>query len=356
MPNDTFGLSRRKLLGAAGTIGGAAAIGGSSTLAFFSDEERFPNNQLTAGELDLKLAWQELYFGASAEDAFESGSISTANLFANQALTESYPAPGAGVTFETLASDDACAESSFYADTPEDLDPTAASSHRSLNDDTYNTQANQPKPILSITDAKPADFGFLRFRLVLCDNPGYIWVSGTLETEAENGLNEPESKDSDQPTGAQAGGGELADELRVRLVQATSGAAIENLFGGLSATTGPELSEQVIDLFDLESAATLREFVNATSQNVGLPLDAEPFSGGASGSALTPDVFMYDISDGGAQQGDRVCFEPNASAGQLGLVTALPADHANEIQSDSLSVDLTFYTEQCRHNDGSGMN
>ena len=125
---------------------------------------------------------------------------------------------------------------------------------------------------------------------------------------------------------------------------------------GLSATTGPELSEQVIELFDMENAATMREFVDTTSQNVGLPLDADPFSGGASGAALNSDVFMYDLTGGGAQQGDRFCFEPNASAGQLGLVTALPADHANEIQSDSLTADVTFYTEQCRHNDGSGMN
>jgi hypothetical protein len=30
-------------------------------------------------------------------------------------------------------------------------------------------------------------------------------------------------------------------------------------------------------------------------------------------------------------------------------------DHANEIQSDSVRFDLGFYTEQCCHNDGSGM-
>jgi hypothetical protein len=34
----------------------------------------------------------------------------------------------------------------------------------------------------------------------------------------------------------------------------------------------------------------------------------------------------------------------------------LPIDHGNQVQSDSATFDLGFYTEQCRHNDGSGMN
>ncbi|QIO24222.1 SipW-dependent-type signal peptide-containing protein [Haloarcula sp. JP-L23] len=33
----------------------------------------------------------------------------------------------------------------------------------------------------------------------------------------------------------------------------------------------------------------------------------------------------------------------------------LPVDHANEIQTDSATFSLGFYTEQCRHNDGEGM-
>jgi hypothetical protein len=34
----------------------------------------------------------------------------------------------------------------------------------------------------------------------------------------------------------------------------------------------------------------------------------------------------------------------------------VPVDHGNEIQSDSATFDLGLYAEQCRHNDGSGMN
>jgi hypothetical protein len=49
----------------------------------------------------------------------------------------------------------------------------------------------------------------------------------------------------------------------------------------------------------------------------------------------------------------RQCF-PNSTTAYVGFEWWLPVDHANEIQSDSVSFDLGFYAEQCRHNDGSG--
>lgn len=63
MDDDTsFELSRRKLLGATGTIGAAGALGGVGTTAFFSDEEEFTNNRLVAGEFDLKVDWEGTYW------------------------------------------------------------------------------------------------------------------------------------------------------------------------------------------------------------------------------------------------------------------------------------------------------
>ncbi|WP_435364376.1 SipW-dependent-type signal peptide-containing protein [Haloarchaeobius sp. DYHT-AS-18] len=49
----------------------------------------------------------------------------------------------------------------------------------------------------------------------------------------------------------------------------------------------------------------------------------------------------------------RECF-PNSTTAYVGFEWWLPVDHANEIQGDSVSFDIGFYTEQCRHNDGSG--
>jgi predicted ribosomally synthesized peptide with SipW-like signal peptide len=55
-----------------------------------------------------------------------------------------------------------------------------------------------------------------------------------------------------------------------------------------------------------------------------------------------------------AQEDGRECF-PNSTTAYVGFEWWLPVDHANEIQTDSASFDLGFYTEQCRHNDGEGM-
>ncbi|MFA9518305.1 SipW-dependent-type signal peptide-containing protein, partial [Halopenitus sp. H-Gu1] len=58
-----IGLSRRRVLASMGAIGVASAGAGLGTTAYFSDEESFTGNTLTAGELDLKVDWQQTYNG-----------------------------------------------------------------------------------------------------------------------------------------------------------------------------------------------------------------------------------------------------------------------------------------------------
>ena len=62
-------LSRRKTLAALGTIGAASAGAGLGTSAYFSDQETFENNELVAGELDLKIDWEEHYSNWSEDEA-----------------------------------------------------------------------------------------------------------------------------------------------------------------------------------------------------------------------------------------------------------------------------------------------
>ncbi|WP_267640187.1 SipW-dependent-type signal peptide-containing protein [Haloarchaeobius amylolyticus] len=50
----------------------------------------------------------------------------------------------------------------------------------------------------------------------------------------------------------------------------------------------------------------------------------------------------------------RECFQ-NSTTAYIGFEWWLPADTGDEVQTDGVSFDLGFYTEQCRHNDGSGM-
>src|SRR6056297_1252395 len=68
MTDDGFDLSRRNVLGALGTIGAAGALGGAGTVAYFNDKEKSSDNTFTAGELDLKIDWEEHYNGELVEE------------------------------------------------------------------------------------------------------------------------------------------------------------------------------------------------------------------------------------------------------------------------------------------------
>jgi predicted ribosomally synthesized peptide with SipW-like signal peptide len=74
--------------------------------------------------------------------------------------------------------------------------------------------------------------------------------------------------------------------------------------------------------------------------------------------AISNVAFCIEPDDGNGEtppNGDeeRNCFEASTTA-SIGFAWWLPVDHANEIQTDTVGFDLGFYTEQCRHNDGSG--
>jgi Mg-chelatase subunit ChlD len=89
----------------------------------------------------------------------------------------------------------------ILADTPEDLNPDRGDPARTLNDDTWDQEAGEYKPLVALSDVKPGDFGELTLSYHLCDNPGYVWFNGELVEAAENGHTEPERKDPDEVGG-----------------------------------------------------------------------------------------------------------------------------------------------------------
>jgi hypothetical protein len=94
---------------------------------------------------------------------------------------------------------------------------------------------------------------------------------------------------------------------------------IENVFGDIGGgITG--VGEQVF------FRGTLREALALLTDGKGLLLDADP-------STADVDPFMGSMTN------------------YVGFAWYLPVNHANEIQTDSVSFDLGFYTEQARHND-----
>jgi predicted ribosomally synthesized peptide with SipW-like signal peptide len=327
-------LTRRRLLAGLGTVGVASAGAGLGTTAYFSDRETFEANELTAGEFDLMVDWQVTYTGpdgfeyvtASPDEFRNDGIDSFATTRFGTRITG-----GDGVR-DPLFSRAELADNLFGSDYGSLTD-----SQRDQVESVFRSQfSNVPAdlaeagPVLDLEDVKPGDSGTVSVSLHLFDNPGYVWLNGGLVEARENGRTEPEASDGDETGAADEvattldGDVELLDEIRATIWydhdgDATVGADEPVLLGGNDDPT---------------ANPTLRQVLGLLSTGTGLPLDGEGTVGvGAAG---------------------RACFE-NSTTYYVGVRWELPVDHANEIQSDSVTFDLGFYAEQCRHNDGSGL-
>ena len=121
-----------------------------------------------------------------------------------------------------------------------------------------------------------------------------------------------------------------------------------------------EAGEQPID----EAAIDLAEFLvfgsgdcekvifQGSLQEAATELTAN----GGRGIPLTSNqATPFDELDDDENAMGRECFSPGHTS-CFGFSWWLPLNHGNEVQSDSVNFDIGFYTEQCRHNDGEGMN
>jgi predicted ribosomally synthesized peptide with SipW-like signal peptide len=322
MTDDTFDLSRRKALAALGTIGVASAGAGLGTSAYFSDQETFENNQLTAGTLDMKVAWSEHYSDwAGGEAAFarmpESGEEPTFRLPPGSGQSDARP-------IELLVEDG----QGFLGATREERENGGLYPGTGEFADLCGTDADAPdRPLIDLDDVKPGDFGFGLFRFQLCTNPGKLWLTGGLTAANENDVTEPERDDPDEYGDAGATNPalvELLDEIQVAFGVGTTNdlAAADpgaNLFPDPEAVSGvPQPATQY----------SLREFLTLAEKGIPLNGDIDAAAGGGTG---------------------RNCFSGETEQ-YVSVVWWLPIDHGNEVQSDSVTFDLGFYTEQCRHN------
>jgi predicted ribosomally synthesized peptide with SipW-like signal peptide len=261
-------LSRRKILAGMGAVGAAGAGAGLGTSALFSDTEQFVNNQLTAGQLDLKMDWEEHYSFPQIYDDFEDPTIengtdldvvredpndsryvglpdpedpvvwanaeddptdtgeSSLELYFQNTTIEAYPDQESGEVEATFTSIDSGGNPvvenpcDALADVPQDLgtysdevDPPA----RTRNGDTYDSEDDEAYPLINLWDVKPGDFGEFTFSAHLCDNPGYLWLQMPDGlTESENGLEEPES-DPAFGNDSSPDDGELAENVQTAL-------------------------------------------------------------------------------------------------------------------------------------------
>ena len=231
MSNDTkFRLSRRKTLAALGTVGAASAGAGLGTSAFFSDEETFEGNTLTAGELDIKVGWESHYSDWSDDET--AGLDGEVRMEGGADISDSTRVGLPSNVASMISLDDA-------ADAKRVLDNTQVTQYPDGYDsDDYPTGSTVPcsdlsgealadgdteRVVFELDDVKPGDFGEVTFSFALCDNPGYVWAQAFLDSASENGVTEPEAKDDDEeeseprPASGDSGGDtvELLDEVMV---------------------------------------------------------------------------------------------------------------------------------------------
>ena len=317
-------LSRRKLLAGLGTIGVASVGAGLGTTAFFNDEETFEANELQAGEFDLKVDWQQKYWGNPEQSGvYGSYGYPYVNAYPDNYRNDPNnpdafylngiggPQSGTDGVRDPIRTRSQIRDGGFGQLTEEQAEAAFRLQFADVPD---YYESDELPALVSLDDVKPGDSGEICFSLHLFDNPGYIWMTGELHANLENGQTEPEADDPDDTAGeTNDDDGELVDAVQVEIAYVDEDAYTDDQYEGLTG------GEQVF--FE----GTLREALAAVE--AGLELDA--------------DLSTLEVRD---------CF-PNSTSAYVRFRWELPADHGNDVQSDSVLFDLGFYAEQCRHND-----
>ncbi|MEF8973823.1 MAG: SipW-dependent-type signal peptide-containing protein, partial [Haloarcula sp.] len=165
--SDDYDISRRKLLSATGTIGAAAALGGAGSMAFFSDDESYANNQLVAGELDLKVGWEEHYSDWSSDE----GDGLAGNVTMGNAQPVGLPTQNSSLVSVANNSD----AQTFLNNTETEQYPdgtTTFDDATGMNGCEVLPAGSDRSPVIvDLDDVKPGDFGEVTFAFAVCSNP-----------------------------------------------------------------------------------------------------------------------------------------------------------------------------------------
>jgi len=304
------------MLAGLGTMGAASAAAGAGTSALLSDAESFENNRLTAGELDLGVGYTARYSDWSADE----GDGVTVRLYDGPTGTTG-DAADLGPDETGLPTADAWLVAvddpdRFLTNTETASVPAADGGDSPAISCADIPQADDvSRPVVDLDDVKPGDFGTLTLDFALCDNPGYVWLNGSLRDASEGETIEPEADDPDETDGL------------VELLDAVQAAVwVDDGDGYRDGDDVPAIS------------GSLRTVLAQLGTSPGLAL------GGDADEGLGRNCFSHDGSGDGT-----------VDVHHVSLAWWLPIDHGNEIQSDSVAFDLGLYTEQCRHNDGDGV-
>lgn len=269
MSDKKFELSRRKALIGLGSVGVASAGAGIGTSAYFTDEEEFDGNSLTAGTLNLKL--KGVVTDSNRGDPDSNGDIASAHVV-------------------TADGDDG------------DNDTT----------------------LITFEDVKPGDKYLVRTDLIIEGNPAYVQLDAVEHSDVENGYEEPEPESNDpdgdgtdefnlDDPGNSSGGGELDDEIQHEISYAgsdnDSNLAPADLSLSSYEASGSRYQASVLD------AGSLQDSFDATPAVADLDGDtnADPL---APGKYRSYHLFELPGTVGNEVQGDSVTFALKANVEQ----------------------------------------
>jgi hypothetical protein len=220
-------------------------------------------------------------------DSPEGGDDSSLDLFMDNTSLEAYPDGDDDGVQDDFAQADVCTDADVLADVPDDMDPTT--NDRTENDDTYDSDAGEPLPLINLDDVKPGDFGEVTFSFHLCTNPGYVWMNANNISAAENGTTEPEADDPDEtgpddetasgPSEIETAEIELLDEIQTALwYDINCNNLVDGTGGGGSAVCVQLVldSSGSMDAFDGDSTTRNDELISGAETLAQNILDDNP--------------------------------------------------------------------------------
>ncbi|WP_276256490.1 vWA domain-containing protein [Halomontanus rarus] len=211
MTDERFTLSRRKALAGLGAIGAASAGAGLGTTAYFSDEESFEGNTLTAGEFDLKMDYRMTYRGGHGRLEELQQNYSNA-MFVDEEMNPTDEDTGVYLLDQVPGLED-------YPNA-DDWVRGANGNYAPFQREDLVDAGNLEEALIRIGDVKPGDYGEVTFSTHLYDNPGYMWMGGALTANNQNDYTEPEMaalEEMNLPTDEPDGEGQLADEIQAKI-------------------------------------------------------------------------------------------------------------------------------------------
>jgi predicted ribosomally synthesized peptide with SipW-like signal peptide len=216
--NTPVGLSRRHILGGIGAIGVASAGAGLGTTAFFSDTESFENNTITAGELDLKMDYRMTYRGGRGRLAEIQNNYPNAT-FVDEDMEPTDEDTGVYLLDQVPSLDRYPTADGWVRGANSIFNPETGEGEGFRREDLVDA-GDLDEALIRLDDVKPGDYGEVTFSTHLYDNPGYMWISGALTANDQNGYNDPEMAALDElglPTDDPAGEGQLADAIQAKV-------------------------------------------------------------------------------------------------------------------------------------------